>query len=155
SRTWGREREAIDEPPRRRGSARPAVARGLRSAHRPRVQDHHAMDQSAETIGFGDPERRNLEALLPMAMAEDLDQVGDITTTATSPSQAGGVGLRVARSPGVLAGMPVAERLAAEFEMLGDWRALKADGDRLEPGTVVARLAGPMRSLLTLERTAL
>lgn len=113
------------------------------------------MDQSADTIGFGEPERRNLEALLPMALAEDLDQVGDITTTATIPSQARGVALLVARSPGVLAGLPVAQRLAAEFELLGDWQAFKADGDRLEAGTVVARVAGPMRSLLTMERTAL
>jgi nicotinate-nucleotide pyrophosphorylase (carboxylating) len=61
----------------------------------------------------------------------------------------------VARSPGVLAGLPVALRLAGEFELLEHWTPLKADGDRLEPGVVVARLAGPMRSLLALERTAL
>lgn len=113
------------------------------------------MDEMRETPGFGEPERRNLEALLPMALAEDLDQVGDITTTATIPSQARGVAVIVARSPGVLAGLPIAERLAAEFELLADWRASRADGDRLEAGTVVARVAGPMRSLLTMERTAL
>jgi nicotinate-nucleotide pyrophosphorylase (carboxylating) len=61
----------------------------------------------------------------------------------------------VARSPGVLAGLPVAERLAAEFELLEHWQAYKADGDSLEPGAVVARMAGPMRSLLALERTML
>jgi nicotinate-nucleotide pyrophosphorylase (carboxylating) len=113
------------------------------------------MDQSADTAGFGEAERRNLEALIPMALAEDLDHVGDITTAATIPSQAWGVAVLVARSPGVLAGLPVAERLAAEFELLGDWRAFQADGDRLEAGTVVARLAGPVRSILTMERTAL
>ena len=113
------------------------------------------MDQLRDTIVFGEGERRNLEALLPMALAEDLDQVGDITTAATIPSQARGAAVLVARSPGVLAGLPVAERLAAEFELLADWRAFQADGDRLEPGTVVARLAGPMRSLLTMERIAL
>ena len=114
------------------------------------------MDQLRDTIVFGEGERRNLEALLPMAIAEDLDQVGDITTTATIPGR--GPGRRavlVARSPGVLAGLPVVERLADEFELLADWRAFRADGDRLEPGTVVARLAGPMRSLLTMERIAL
>jgi nicotinate-nucleotide pyrophosphorylase (carboxylating) len=113
------------------------------------------MDQLRDTIEFGENERRNLEALLPMALAEDLDQVGDITTTATIPSQARGNAVLVARSPGVLAGLPVAERLAGEFELLANWRAFKADGDRLEAGAIVARLAGPVRSLLTMERTAL
>jgi nicotinate-nucleotide pyrophosphorylase (carboxylating) len=113
------------------------------------------MDQLREPIVFGESERRNLETLLPMAIAEDLGRVGDITTTATIPSQARGAAILVARSPGVLAGLPVAERLAAEFELRSGWRAFRADGDRLEPGTVVARLAGSMRSLLTMERIAL
>src|SRR5205085_11574756 len=42
-----------------------------------------------------------------------------------------------------------------EFGLVGHWQPVRADGDRLEPGTVVARLAGPMRSLLALERMAL
>src|SRR5262245_61158964 len=113
------------------------------------------MDHMRDSIGFGESERRNLEALLPMALAEDLDQVGDITTTATIPSQARGGAVVVSRSRGVLAGLPVAERMAAEFELLPEWRSFRADGDRLEAGTIVARLAGPMRSLLTMERTAL
>ena len=104
---------------------------------------------------FGERERRNLEALLALAIAEDLDQVGDITSTSTVPSHALGSGRLVARSSGVLAGLPVVERLAAEFELLSGWQSYRADGDRLEPGTVVARLAGPMRSLMAMERMAL
>ncbi len=104
---------------------------------------------------FGERERRNVEALLALAIAEDLDQVGDITSTATIPSRALGAGRLVARSSGVLAGLPVVERLAAEFELLRGWKSYQVDGDRLEPGTVIARLAGPMKSLLAMERTAL
>ncbi len=104
---------------------------------------------------FGERERRNAEALLTLAIVEDLDQVGDITSTSTIPSHALGAGRLVARSSGVLAGLPVVERLAAEFELVGGWQSYQADGDHLEPGTVVARLAGPMRSLLAMERTAL
>jgi nicotinate-nucleotide pyrophosphorylase (carboxylating) len=104
---------------------------------------------------FGERELRNLEALIALAIAEDLDQVGDITSSATIPSRALGSGRIIARSSGVLAGLPVVERLAAEFELLGRWTPYQADGDRLEPGSVVARLSGPMRSLLAMERTAL
>ncbi len=113
------------------------------------------MDQLRNEIEFGEIERSNLEALLPLALAEDFGTVGDITSAATIPNAARGAACLVARSPGVLAGLPVALRLAGEFELLEHWTPLKADGDRLDPGMVVARLAGPMRSLLAVERTAL
>jgi nicotinate-nucleotide pyrophosphorylase (carboxylating) len=118
-------------------------------------RDPDTMDQLRHEIGFGERERRNVAALLPLALAEDFGEVGDITSATTIPAQARGAACVVARSPGVLAGLPVAAWLAAEFELLEHWRAFKADGDRLEPGAIVARLAGPMRSLLALERTVL
>jgi nicotinate-nucleotide pyrophosphorylase (carboxylating) len=113
------------------------------------------MEPLRNAFGFEEIERRNVEALLPLAMSEDFGQNGDISSTSTIPSHARGAAKLVARSPGVLAGLPVAERFAAEFELLEHWRAFKADGDLLEAGTIVARLAGPMRSLLALERTVL
>jgi nicotinate-nucleotide pyrophosphorylase (carboxylating) len=113
------------------------------------------MDQVRNEVGFGELERRNLETLVALALAEDLGERGDITSTATIPGQARGSAILVARSPGVLAGLPVAERLAAEFHVIEHWRAFQADGDRLEAGTIVARLAGPVQSLLAMERIAL
>src|SRR5215831_16920051 len=104
---------------------------------------------------FGEDEQRNLEALLALALAEDLDQAGDVTSTATIPGHARGEARLVAWSPGVLAGLPVVERLAAEFGLAGGWEFDRADGDRLEVGGVIGRLSGSMRSLLALERTAL
>lgn len=104
---------------------------------------------------FGERERREADALIGLALAEDLGQVGDITSTATIPSDALGGGRVVARAHGVLAGMMVVERLIAAFELIDHWESHLADGDRLEPGTVIARLTGPMRSLLILERIAL
>lgn len=113
------------------------------------------MDQSTPELRYGELERRNLEALLPLALAEDLAQVGDITSNATIPSHARGSARLVARAPGVLAGLPVAERLAAEFDLVAHWKTSRADGDRLEPGVTVARVDGPVRSLLAMERTLL
>jgi nicotinate-nucleotide pyrophosphorylase (carboxylating) len=104
---------------------------------------------------FGETEQRSLEALLALALAEDLDAAGDLTSMATIPSDARGAARLVAWSSGVLAGLPVVERLAVEFDLAGCWEFERADGDRLEPGTVVGRLTGSMRSLLALERTAL
>jgi nicotinate-nucleotide pyrophosphorylase (carboxylating) len=110
---------------------------------------------SASRHDFGDRERRTADALIAQALAEDLGEVGDITSAATVPSHARGTAWFVARAPGVLAGLPVVERLCGRFEMASSWQPQRADGDPLEPGTVIARVAGPVRSLLALERTAL
>ncbi len=42
--------------------------------------------------GFAEQERRNAETLIAQALAEDLGQVGDITSTVTIPSCSPGNG---------------------------------------------------------------
>jgi nicotinate-nucleotide pyrophosphorylase (carboxylating) len=54
-----------------------------------------------------------------------------------------------------LAGLIVVEHLLRELDLITWWKPLLADGDRLERGSVIARLDGPMRSLLAIERAAL
>ena len=110
---------------------------------------------SASRHGFLDRERQDLEFLLARALAEDLGQKGDITSCSMIPAAAQGAARLVARSPGVLAGLPAVELLARTFEPWFDWLPELADGDRVERGSVVGRLEGPMRSLLAIERTAL
>jgi nicotinate-nucleotide pyrophosphorylase (carboxylating) len=104
---------------------------------------------------FGEAELRAADRLVGLALEEDLGEVGDITSMATIPGHAQGAARLVARSPGVLAGLPVVERLAAKFELSGGWCPQRCDGEALACGDVIARLAGPMRPLLALERTAL
>jgi nicotinate-nucleotide pyrophosphorylase (carboxylating) len=104
---------------------------------------------------FGPAERRNAEALIVLALDEDLGPFGDITSDATLPADARGSARFAARSPGVVAGLPVVGLLAERFDLAAHWRPALADGDRVERGTTIATLSGPMRSLLTLERTAL
>ena len=99
-------------------------------------------------------ERRNADVLIDLALEEDLGQVGDITSRPRSPGPRGTARF-VARAPGVLAGMPVVARLVERFELCRLLAAAPDDGDRLERGTVIAEIAGPARSILTLERTAL
>ena len=105
--------------------------------------------------GFGAAERRNAEVLIDLALAEDLGQSGDLTATVTIPSQARGAARFVTRADGVVAGLPVVAILAGRFELGDFWQTLVDDGDRVPPGTAIARVAGSMRSLLALERTAL
>jgi nicotinate-nucleotide pyrophosphorylase (carboxylating) len=105
--------------------------------------------------GFAERERHAARVLIDQAIAEDLSQIGDITSAATIPSNARGAARLVARDPGVLAGLAVALQLVAEFELAGSWEPLLHDGDLLTPESLIARIAGPMRSLLAIERILL
>ena len=104
---------------------------------------------------FGPAERANAAALIEMALAEDLGQVGDLTANVTIPSQARGAARFVTRAVGVVAGLPVVAMLAETFELAADWQTFVEDGNRIERGAALARVAGPLRSLLAMERTAL
>ena len=104
---------------------------------------------------FGPRERANAATLIDLALAEDLGQAGDLTANVTIPSRARGSALFVTRSEGTIAGLPVVALLAERFDLAASWQAFAGDGDRVDPGTVLARIAGPLRSLLALERTAL
>jgi nicotinate-nucleotide pyrophosphorylase (carboxylating) len=105
--------------------------------------------------GFGDAERTQAQTLIELALTEDLGTIGDLTAQVTIPAQALGAVRYVARSAGVVAGLPVVELVASRFGLLDRWRPLVADGAEVAPGTVLARLSGPMRDLLALERTSL
>ncbi|MCU1588027.1 MAG: Nicotinate-nucleotide pyrophosphorylase [Frankiales bacterium] len=90
------------------------------------------------------------------ALAEDLGPEGDVTTLATVDPDAVASAELVSRQHGVVAGLPVASYV---FQTVGEGRVRvelhKADGDRVEPGDVLATARGPLRDLLTAERTAL
>lgn len=93
--------------------------------------------------------------LVTRALAEDLGGRGDVTSMATIPAETQGAFDIVARVEGMLAGVMAARETFRQVDpaIEQDWR--RADGDRLRAGTVIARLAGPARSILTAERTAL
>ncbi|MCW2495878.1 carboxylating nicotinate-nucleotide diphosphorylase [Jatrophihabitans sp.] len=100
--------------------------------------------------------RQTVADVIARALAEDLGDAGDLTTTATIPESLRASASLVPRHPGVVAGLPVA---ALVFETVSDGRLhvelRAADGDRVQPGQVVAVVSGPVRDLLTAERTAL
>src|SRR5258708_7373282 len=97
------------------------------------------------------------------ALAEDLDGGSDVTTVATIGAQALGRADVVARDPGIVAGLVVAE---AVFSVIGgddsregiqrvSVRHCAADGDRVQAKQVLMTVSGPLRAILTAERTAL
>ena len=96
-----------------------------------------------------------LEPLVRGALLEDLGRAGDITTDALVPAGLRAEASFVARQPGVLAGLDLARLAFALVDPEVVFSAVADDGDRMAPGDVVARLAGPARGILTGERVAL
>ena len=97
-----------------------------------------------------------VEAVIRRALEEDLAFGPDVTTDSTVSPGAVSTGDVVPRTPGMLAGVPVA---AAVFDLVGgsavDVVLHAADGSPAEPGQAVLTVSGPTRALLTAERTAL
>lgn len=100
-------------------------------------------------------ERSAAEALIRLALAEDLGAAGDVTTRALIGERETATVRIVARQAGVLAGLPVARQVFETVDPAVQWTNTLTDGALLQPGNVVADLTGSLRSLLTGERTAL
>ena len=88
------------------------------------------------------------------AVGEDVGPV-DLTSRVAVPIEARAVATLVAREPGVVAGMEVAEAVFREVDGSLKWKSLVKDGDRVVAGCVVAEVRGSARSILSGERSAL
>jgi nicotinate-nucleotide pyrophosphorylase (carboxylating) len=96
-----------------------------------------------------------IEAAVMRALAEDLGRAGDVTSVATIPEGTQARAVLVARTAGVIAGLPLVE---ATFSKLAPGIAISAtvrDGASVTSKTTLMRIAGPARALLAAERTAL
>ena len=95
-----------------------------------------------------------VESAVRRALAEVLTPLGDLTASLVDPSATTTARI-VARQPGVLAGVACARRTFASLDpsVAVEWHL--DDGADLEAGTVIATVSGPLRPILTAERTAL
>ena len=95
-----------------------------------------------------------LNETIDRALAEDVAS-GDPTTTALIPPHLQGTARLTAREPGVLAGIQVALAVFTRLDAAIETTAALLDGDRLEEGSVVGTVRGPLAGILGAERTAL
>ena len=106
------------------------------------------------TATWMDPPVTAVRDVVSRALGEDLGVFGDVTAALVPPSAAVGAVL-VARAPGVLAGRLAAAETFAAVDPAIEARWAAADGDSIRAGQVLAEVKGPLRSVLTAERTAL
>ena len=125
-----------------------AIARTPYDALPPSVLD--------ELEAAGVPARPVYDAIV-LALEEDLPGgTTDVTSDATIPADALGVADFAAREPGIVAGLGLAELvfhyvIGRDVEVSGR----VPDGRPVARGDVVMQVSGPVRGLLTAERTAL
>ena len=95
------------------------------------------------------------DALLRLALAEDLGERGDITSLATLVAGSPARAQIVAKGEGVLAGLTVVAQVFRELDADTQLRLHRADGERAKAGDLLCELEGRAVSLLGAERTAL
>ena len=115
------------------------------------------MTLSPETLAAlaeADLDASYVETLAAAAIEEDLAGGVDVTSTATVPADLQGTAAFVCRADGVVAGIPVA---MAVLDAVGEAEFLtrSADGSGVQRGVSVLEVRGPVRLLLTAERSAL
>ncbi len=88
------------------------------------------------------------------ALEEDVGS-GDVTSDWTVPASSSGRAELVAKASGAIAGLEVAAEVFRQVDAAVVFEPKRIDGDRVEPGDVVAEVSGPVRGILSGERAAL
>ncbi len=94
------------------------------------------------------------DAIVSQALEEDLAQ-GDPASEALLEASESIHAVIRAKAPGVVAGLPVAEKVLAAIDSSIRFFSVAQDGQEVLPGEVLAEIIGPTASVLSGERTAL
>ncbi|MFA5956283.1 carboxylating nicotinate-nucleotide diphosphorylase [Hyphomicrobium sp.] len=89
------------------------------------------------------------------ALDEDLGLSGDITTNATVGADVRADALLVARKPGVVSGLALAEAAFRELDPECVFEVTIDEGQSITADDTIARISGNARAILTAERVAL
>ncbi len=95
-----------------------------------------------------------IKRIIDTALSEDIGH-GDITSSLLIPEDVPAKGIITAEDDIVLAGLAVAEQVFKRLDGDAVFEGLASDGDSVKAGTVIARVSGNGRALLTGERLAL
>mgnify|MGYP001500554390 CR=1 FL=1 len=96
----------------------------------------------------------DVERIIDGALREDTPG-GDVTTNLLFDPEEQATGIFRAKARGVVAGLPVAERVFRKLDPLSRFTPRVKDGDPVAPGVELAQVVCRRRALLTGERVAL
>lgn len=95
-----------------------------------------------------------IERIIDLALDEDI-QSGDITTEAIINKSQNADAFIKAKENGVIAGLPIAEKVFRKLDPDLIWNPLVNDGDKIKSSEILVKFSGKYSALLTAERTAL
>jgi nicotinate-nucleotide pyrophosphorylase (carboxylating) len=101
------------------------------------------------------PDGFDLDEFVTRVLAEDLGKGGDVTSAATIAADARFTAEMNARQSVVVAGIDIAAAFFRSLDREVEIELLAADGDQVEHGATLMRLAGNARAMLAAERSAL
>jgi nicotinate-nucleotide pyrophosphorylase (carboxylating) len=104
-------------------------------------------------LGLELPEAE-VDAIIERALAEDISH-GDVTSELLIPPELQGKASILAKAKGILAGSAVAKKVFLKVDPSLEVEVLIGDGERVNPGDIVAIIAGSVASILKADRTAL
>jgi nicotinate-nucleotide pyrophosphorylase (carboxylating) len=104
---------------------------------------------------MGLPHAFDLKEFVHRVLAEDLGVGGDVTSLATIDAEARLTAAMNARQPLVVAGLEIAAAFFTELDGDVEIYVQASDGEPVEPGALLMRLAGNARAMLAAERSAL
>jgi nicotinate-nucleotide pyrophosphorylase (carboxylating) len=99
-------------------------------------------------------EFEQMKRAVQWALAEDIGS-GDITSLAILPEKKGVNGRFLAKAPGIIAGLEIAQLIFCLVDERVEFVPLVEDGDEVEKGDVIATITGLGQSVLSGERVAL
>lgn len=96
-----------------------------------------------------------IRRIVSLALEEDLDAAGDITSKAIFSRDDAGAARVIVREEATVSGMEAAAEVCLQVDPDLKWLPLVGDGDRVPAAAEAARLEGRVISILTAERTLL
>lgn len=96
-----------------------------------------------------------IQPVVAAALAEDLGRAGDVTAQACIAADARLSAIFAARQAGVVSGLACARLAVLALDPQASFETTSADGQKVEPGAVLAKVSANARALLSAERTAL
>src|SRR5215470_37891 len=96
-----------------------------------------------------------IDEAVTRALTEDLGRAGDVTSVATIPAGTTGRAVVVARSAGVIAGLPLVEACFTKLDPAITIAVRHGDGIGVDADTALMTVSGDARALLAAERSAL
>ncbi|KAF0142103.1 MAG: nicotinate-nucleotide pyrophosphorylase [Stygiobacter sp.] len=92
--------------------------------------------------------------LIQLALKEDIGKC-DITSELIIPKNSVGTASIIAKESGIICGMQIVAQICKAIDKKLSFNALSQDGERVSAYQKIATINGPLKSLLTVERTIL